>query len=380
MEGSITTEQDAERIHRVRRVSRRLVTIGACATAGGIQGLRNFTDVEDLVTAVYPSPEYVHTLEYSTPISAHVPVDFELQGCPVNKYQLLEVIRAALGNRKPAIPASSVCQECKLRGNVCVMVAHGTPCLGPVTHAGCGALCPSYDRGCYGCFGPMESPNTELSDHLVPEAGHGRRRPRSRVPDVQRRARRPSDAKVSAMTVTPERQPRSRRIRTAALARVEGEGAMSVRIRGREVLEVQLRIYEPPRFFEGILKGRSYTEVPDITARICGICPVAYQTSGSLAIEQACGVTVDGPIRELRRLMYCGEWIESHALHLYLLHAPDFLGYESAIHMAADHPALVERGLATRKAGNQLLITLGGRAEHPINPRTGRLLSRPQPG
>jgi len=122
--------------------------------------LRNFTDVEDLVTTVYPSPEYVHTLGNSTPISAHVPVAFELQGCPVNKYQLLEVVRAALSNRKPSIPASSVCQECKLRGNVCVMVAHGTPCLGPVTHAGCGALCPSYDRGCYGCFGPMESPNT----------------------------------------------------------------------------------------------------------------------------------------------------------------------------------------------------------------------------
>jgi sulfhydrogenase subunit alpha len=170
---------------------------------------------------------------------------------------------------------------------------------------------------------------------------------------------------------------RSRRIRTAALARVEGEGAMSVRIRDREVLDVQLRIYEPPRLFEGILRGRHYTEVPDITARICGICPVAYQTSGCL--EQACGVTVDGPIRELRRLVYCGEWIESHALHLYLLHAPDFLGYESAIHMAADHPALFERGLTTRKAGNKLLITLGGRAEHPINPRTG-LLPRAHPG
>jgi coenzyme F420-reducing hydrogenase gamma subunit len=160
VEGSITTELDAERIHRVRRVSRRLVTIGACATAGGIQGLRNFTDVEDLIAAVYPTREYVATLEHSTPISAHVPVDFELQGCPVNKYQLLEVIRASLGGRVAPIPASSVCQECKLRGNNCVMVAHGTPCLGPVTHAGCGALCPSFNRGCYGCFGPMESPNT----------------------------------------------------------------------------------------------------------------------------------------------------------------------------------------------------------------------------
>jgi coenzyme F420-reducing hydrogenase gamma subunit len=160
VEGSITTEQDAERIHRVRRVSKRLVTIGACATAGGIQGLRNFTDVEDLLTVVYPTPEYVSTLEHSTPISAHVPVDFELHGCPVNKYQLLEVVRAALGDRRPNVPSSSVCLECKRRGNVCVVVAHGTPCLGPVTHAGCGALCPTYNRGCYGCFGPMESPNT----------------------------------------------------------------------------------------------------------------------------------------------------------------------------------------------------------------------------
>ena len=160
VEGSITTELDAERIHRVRRVSRRLVTIGACATAGGIQGLRNFTDVEDLIAAVYPTREYVATLEHSTPISAHVPVDFELHGCPVNKYQLLAVIRASLANRVAPIPSSSVCQECKLRGNNCVMVAHGTPCLGPVTHAGCGAICPSFNRGCYGCFGPMESANT----------------------------------------------------------------------------------------------------------------------------------------------------------------------------------------------------------------------------
>ncbi len=179
------------------------------------------------------------------------------------------------------------------------------------------------------------------------------------------------------MTPPFETRTRSRRIRTDALARVEGEGAMSVRIRDREVLDVQLRIYEPPRFFEALLRGRSYTEVPDITARICGICPVAYQTSGCLAIEQACGVTVDGPIRELRRLLYCGEWIESHALHLYMLHAPDFLGYESVIHMAADHRDLVERALATRKVGNNLLITLGGRAEHPINPRTGGFYRAP---
>jgi sulfhydrogenase subunit delta len=159
VEGSVTTEHDAKRIRQVRRASRRLVTIGACATAGGIQALRNYADVGDFLSVVYASPEYVSTLETSTPISAHVQVDYELRGCPIDKGQLVEVISAFLHGRRPGISETSVCTECKRRGNVCVMVAHGTPCLGPVTHAGCGALCPSYDRGCYGCFGPMESPN-----------------------------------------------------------------------------------------------------------------------------------------------------------------------------------------------------------------------------
>jgi coenzyme F420-reducing hydrogenase gamma subunit len=160
VEGSVTTEHDARRIRQVRRASRRLVTIGACATAGGIQALKNFADVDDFVSIVYAAPQYVSTLGTSTPISAHVPVDYELHGCPIDKRQLVEVITAFLHGRRPAISSASVCTECKRRGNVCVMVAHGTPCLGPVTHAGCGALCPSYDRGCYGCFGPMETPNT----------------------------------------------------------------------------------------------------------------------------------------------------------------------------------------------------------------------------
>jgi sulfhydrogenase subunit delta len=160
VEGSVTTEHDVKRIQEVRRQSRRLVTIGACATAGGIQALRNFADVDAYRSIVYASPEYVSTLATSTPISAHVPVDFELHGCPIDKRQLLEVLTAFLHGRRPNIPSTSVCTECKRRGNVCVLVAHGTPCLGPVTHAGCGAICPSYNRGCYGCFGPMETPNT----------------------------------------------------------------------------------------------------------------------------------------------------------------------------------------------------------------------------
>jgi len=160
VEGSVTTAHDAERIKDVRRSSRALVTIGACATAGGIQALKNFADVNDFLAAVYATPDYVSTLATSTPISAHVPVDFELRGCPIDKRQLLEVVTALLHGRKPAIPSTSVCTECKRRGTVCITVAHGTPCLGPVTHAGCGALCPAYDRGCFGCFGPMETPNT----------------------------------------------------------------------------------------------------------------------------------------------------------------------------------------------------------------------------
>jgi len=159
VEGSITTPHDAERIQDVRRRSRALVTIGACATAGGIQALRNFADVRDYASIVYARPDYIHTLATSTPIADHVKVDFELRGCPIDKGQLIETISAFLAGRKPVTPSHSVCLQCKLKGNVCVMVAHGTPCLGPVTHAGCGALCPSYDRGCYGCFGPMETPN-----------------------------------------------------------------------------------------------------------------------------------------------------------------------------------------------------------------------------
>ncbi|MGZ4269693.1 MAG: NADH-quinone oxidoreductase subunit B family protein [Solirubrobacteraceae bacterium] len=171
VEGSITTAEDAERIRDIRARSRRLIAIGACATAGGIQALRSFAAVEDFVAAVYASPQYISTLAHSTPASAHVAVDFELQGCPPDKGQLLEVISAYLNDRRPQVAAHSVCVECKQAGNVCVMVAHGTPCLGPVTHAGCGALCPSCHRGCYGCFGPMEAPNTTALGTWL--AGHG---------------------------------------------------------------------------------------------------------------------------------------------------------------------------------------------------------------
>jgi coenzyme F420-reducing hydrogenase gamma subunit len=165
VEGSVTTPDDAMRILRIRDLSRTLITIGACATAGGVQALRNFADVADFTAAVYARPEYIVTLATSTPIADHVPVDFELRGCPIDKRQLLQLVTALLAGRNPRIPQHSVCYECKRRGNTCVMVAHGTPCLGPVTQAGCGAICPAYSRGCYGCFGPVEEPNTEA---LIP--------------------------------------------------------------------------------------------------------------------------------------------------------------------------------------------------------------------
>lgn len=164
---------------------------------------------------------------------------------------------------------------------------------------------------------------------------------------------------------------KSRTIKVDYLARVEGEGAMFVKVKGREVVDVKLKIFEPPRFFEAFLRGRQFTEAPDITARICGICPVAYQMSAVHAMEDACGVRLEGPLRALRRLLYCGEWIESHVLHIYMLHAPDFLGYESAIHMAKDFREVVQRGLQLKKAGNAIVALVGGREVHPINVRVG---------
>lgn len=165
VEGSVTTRHDAERIHDIRDRSDVLVTIGACATAGGIQALRNWADVEEFTSIVYAHPDFISTLDTSTPISDHVEVDFELRGCPISKTQLLEVVEAFLHGRKPNLPGHSVCVECKLRGTNCVMVAQQIPCLGPVTQAGCGAICPAYDRGCYGCFGPSRSPNlTSLAE------------------------------------------------------------------------------------------------------------------------------------------------------------------------------------------------------------------------
>ena len=173
VEGSITTMHDAERIHDIRRKSKTLITIGACATAGGIQALKNWADVDEFTSIVYAHPEYIRSLSTSTPISDHVKVDFELRGCPISKSQLIDVIDAFVHGRKPNTPTHTVCVECKLAGTTCVMVSHGTPCMGPITQTGCGALCPAFNRGCYGCFGPSESPNLEALRDAWTDIGVG---------------------------------------------------------------------------------------------------------------------------------------------------------------------------------------------------------------
>jgi coenzyme F420-reducing hydrogenase gamma subunit len=171
VEGSITTHHDAEMIHDIRKQCGVLITIGACATAGGVQALRNWHDVNEFVRTVYARPDYIRTLKMSTPVAEHVPVDLELRGCPINKEHLIEVLSATLAGRKPNIPTYAVCMECKRKGQVCVAVAEGKACLGPVTAAGCGALCPGIGRGCYGCFGPTESCNTNAMVQILKDQG-----------------------------------------------------------------------------------------------------------------------------------------------------------------------------------------------------------------
>jgi coenzyme F420-reducing hydrogenase gamma subunit len=171
VEGSITTPEEVERIQEVRRQSKMLVAIGACATAGGIQSLRNWRNVNDFIDIVYANPDFIDTLELSTPINEYVAVDFELRGCPINKYQLLDLVVALLIGRQPRMPSYSVCMECKRRGTACVLVSQGIPCAGPITQAGCGAICPAYNRGCYGCYGPMEAPNPEALGQRLTDLG-----------------------------------------------------------------------------------------------------------------------------------------------------------------------------------------------------------------
>ena len=307
---------------------------------------------------VYANPSYISTLERSTPIADHVRVDFELRGCPIDRYQLLEVLTAFLQDRRPRLDTDSVCVTCKRRGIVCVTVAHGTPCLGPVTHGGCGALCPAFDRGCYGCFGPVAGANTDsLASRLV-DVGMPRRdvvrlfrtfnagaeafRAESTrqeqdeaasTVNVRRSGDDPSDVRRRAGAHRRDPGPgRGRGRHARACARRGGHRRPAADLRAAAVLRgvpARAGLHRATRHHRADLRdlpGR----LPDV-----GACN---------AIEQACGVVVPEEIRLLRRLLYCGEWIESHALHVYLLHAPDFLGYPGAIEMAATTATWSSRG------------------------------------
>ena len=372
VEGSITTARDAERIREIREQSRILVTIGACATAGGIQALRNFGDVGGVHRGGLRQPG----------IHRHAGHLHPGRGARAGR------LRAArLPDRPPPAP----------RG------ADRIPGRAQAGH-------PRYQR-----VHRVQAPGPDVRDgrgrDAVPRAGHARRMRRAVPRPVPRLLRllRPGDrgeragpgqpaaagagwARTPSAGCSPPSTPpppasqtgtamshRSRKLVVSGLARVEGEGALRVTVRDGQVERAELNIYEPPRFFEAFLRGRSYTEPPDITSRICGICPVAYQTSACNAIEQACGAELDPPLAELRRLLYCGEWISSHALHIYLLHAPDFLGYPDAIALAREHRDIVERGLALKKAGNAVMEFLGGRAIHPVNVRVGGFYRVPTP-
>ena len=256
------------------------------------------------------------------------------------------------------------------------------PCLGPLTQAGCGAICPAYGRACYACFGPREQANVP-SLHgwfariasssrwtaCSPASTPGPRRSAS----PRARAVRAATGGRSRCTETEEVE-----VDVGQLTRVEGEGRLSLTVREGLVTKAHLEIFEAPRYFERLVVGRTPDEVIDIVARICGICPVAYQMSAVHAFEGLFGVAIDPEIRRLRRLFYCGEWIESHALHIYLLHAPDFLGYPSAVELAADHPDVVERGLRIKRLGNRIVAILGGRPIHPVSVRVGGFSRAPR--
>ena len=402
VEGSITTPGTRSGSSRCARRRARLVTIGACATAGGIQALRNFADVEQFRSVVYAHPEYMATLDRSTAIAAHVTVDFELHGCPIDKGQLLEVLTAMLQDRRPRVPAYSVCVECKRRGAVCVAVADGMPCLGPVTQAGCGALCPAYHRGCYGCFGPHDTPNTaslaeRLRAHGMPEVDVMRffrtfnagSEP-FRAQSLASAAADPSIVPTNPTVGTSESSARSRRDppgggHMTAQAhirqpRAQRGDAGPRRGRGRHARPCPGR-----RGHSTCTCGSSSRRGSSRRSCAAGRTPsrptsppgsaasARWPTSSARAWRSRTRAGWSSPTRSgtLRRLLYCGEWIESHALHIFLLHAPDLLGYDGAIEMARDHRGLVESALRMKRAGNELMTVVGGRSVHPVNVRVG---------
>ena len=298
--------------------------------------MRNGADGAEWVAQIYSHPEAIASLAHSTPIASHVKVDFELWGCPVSGPQMLAVVNALLLGVAPRDNADKVCTECKRHGYPCVMVSRGVPCMGPVTRAGCGALCPSLGRDCYGCYGPAENANTDALAAQFGQSGLDAAGHRAALPvDQQPGAGVSGGGRQGKDAIAMSEQKRTVAIHVPVLARVEGEGALDLRIDDGDIAELRLRIFEPPRFFEKFLEGRHYSEIPDMVARICGICPVAYQVTAAQALEKLFGVDIGPWARAMRRVFYCGEWIQSHSLHIHLLAAPDFFGCSNAIELAA---------------------------------------------
>ncbi len=357
VEGSVSTPEDLERIRHIRAHSKILIAIGACATSGGIQGLRNGADTDAWTAQIYEHPEAISSLERSTPIADHVRVDFEIWGCPINSRQMLAAVNSLLLGVVPRDNADKVCTECKRLGHPCVMVTRGIACMGPVTRAGCGALCPGLGRDCYGTPTPTRWQRSSRRRGSAPTRSCGA----SSRSTARRRPSAPPPTRPGAAPMT--EQNRSVAIHVPVLARVEGEGALDLRIEDGDIRQLRLRIFEPPRYFEKFVEGRSYTEIPDMVARICGICPVAYQVTAAQAFEKLFGVELSPWAQAMRRVFYCGEWIQSHA--------PDFFGCGNAIELAKIAPEEVRRGLAIQGLGNELMDLFGARSVHPVGVRIG---------
>ena len=320
------------------------------------------------------SPDYIDTLATSTPIARSR--RRSTSSCAAARSTSTSCWRCSApscAGRKPDTPAHSVCMECKLRGTVCVMVAQGTPCLGPVTHAGCGALCPAYNRGCYGCFGPMETPERRARwASSCATLGMHAARPAARLPHLQRPGRSRSARRASVMA--------RKTINVDYLARVEGEGALHVTLQATARCATwSCSIFEPPRFFEAFLRGRALRRsARHHRAHLRHLPGRLPDERGARDGGRASASRSTAPLRALRRLLYCGEWIESHALHIYMLHAPDFLGYDERDRDGEGPPGRwSSAALQLKKAGNEILQLLGGREIHPINVRVGGFYRAP---
>ena len=348
-------------------------------------------DHDEVRATVYAHPEYIESLATAKPVREVVEVDLELRGCPVDPGQLREVLTALLAGRRPQIREEAVCMECKRKSLACVLVVGGQACLGPVTQAGCGAICPSMGRGCYGCFGPKEMANAKgLAAGLV-HRGRTREEVGQLFAGINAWAE-PFRAVVADAGGPETNEGRHARCTVVTLrprpSSTTSTSVTSPASRARASLKLRLRDGDRDRGAPLDLRGAALLRAPrrradgdellDIVARICGICPIAYQMTAVHAFESLYGVEIDPEVRALRRLLYAGEWIQSHALHVYLLHAPDFLGYPSALAMAADHKEVVERGLRLKKIGNAIMAILGGRAIHPVSVRIGGFSKAPR--